>query len=231
MKMSNQNVFIKHFEHFQKTEIKYSKLQEQRVRSSMITEHMAVLLEVYVVSVSWPGNLNWGKLLRSPPPYKRWSLVISSVRFFWYAGPASTTPPAALRHKPEEPVQTGESAAGTVIYEYECGTHLLLVLYSRILSRKSFCTGSRSLALLKTTADRPMFLRSVTLTAERNRDERWKSRWRAMIYTQTHTQHCAEDHLRPTQTSKTHSRSETAHSLIPIQCVWQMSALYQRGVK
>lgn len=164
-----------------------------------------MLFEVHLVSVrclyssrdsSWPGNLNWGNLVRSPPPYKRWSLVISSVRFFWYAGPASTTPPAALRHhKPDKITQSAVRDASSWLVWMRSVTHLLLVLYSRILSRKSFCTGSRSLALLKATADRPMFLRSVTLTAERSREDRRNSRWRAIVSTHTHTQYISIHHL------------------------------------
>lgn len=68
---------------------------------------------------------------------------------FWNSGPTSTGPPACL----------------------------LFVLYSRILSRNSFCTGSSSFALLKATAESPTFLRSCTRTAARRRAGT-RSSWR-----------------------------------------------------
>ncbi|KAG7270835.1 hypothetical protein CRUP_028979 [Coryphaenoides rupestris] len=50
---------------------------------------------------------------------------------------------------------------------------------SRILSTNSFWTGSSS-SRLTTTADRPTFLRRVTATAERRRDDRRNSLWSAI---------------------------------------------------
>lgn len=42
-------------------------------------------------------NFMSGNLVKSPPPYSLCSLLTSSERFFWYAGPASTIPPEDLR--------------------------------------------------------------------------------------------------------------------------------------
>lgn len=60
-------------------------------------------------------------------------------------------------------------------------TYLLFVLYSLILSRKSFWTGSSSFVLLNTIAESPMFLRTWMDTAERKRDESRKICRRIMM--------------------------------------------------
>lgn len=73
------------------------------------TEIQMVYLEDTSLNMG-SGNLNSGKEVRSPPPYSCCSLVISSARAFWYSGPASARPPAAL----------------------------LFVAYARIESRKRF---------------------------------------------------------------------------------------------
>lgn len=58
---------------------------------------------------------------------------------------------------------------------------MLLELYSRILSKKSLCTGSRSLARLKATADIPMFLRRVPESAECSNLDSWNKRFSAIL--------------------------------------------------
>lgn len=60
-------------------------------------------------------------------------------------------------------------------------TYLLFVLYSLILSKKSFWTGSSSFVLLKTIAESPMFLRRWTDTAEWKREESRKICRRIMM--------------------------------------------------
>ena len=58
-------------------------------------------------------------------------------------------------------------------------TYCRLVLYSLILSTKSFCTGSSS--LLNATAVKPMFLLKETKTADWMTEVNLKSLWRIMV--------------------------------------------------
>ena len=58
-------------------------------------------------------------------------------------------------------------------------TYCRLVLYSLILSTKSFCTGSSS--LLNATAVTPMFLLQETEIADWTAEDNLKSLWRIMV--------------------------------------------------
>ena len=57
-------------------------------------------------------------------------------------------------------------------------TYCRLVLYSLILSTKSFCTGS---SLLNATAVTPMFLLQETEIADWTAEDNLKSLWRIMV--------------------------------------------------
>lgn len=116
--------------------------------------HFTLLLQDWGFSMTsnlGSSKLKLGKVFMSAFPYICLSLKSSLSRSCWYSGPVSTGPPDACR----------------------------LVLYSLILSTKSFCTGSSS--LLNATAVTPMFLLRWTETADRMRQENLKSLWRIMV--------------------------------------------------
>ena len=97
------------------------------------------------------SNVKLGNVFMSGLPYICLSLKSSRSRSCWYSGSASTGPPDVWR----------------------------LVLYSLILSTKSFCTGSSS--LLNATAVTPMFLLRETEIADWTREDNLKSLWRIMV--------------------------------------------------